>query len=290
VTQIPVRALALVLALLVPPAAPAIGAEPALRFEGRFIQGGLVIGFAEPGISATLDGRAVPVAADGTFVFGFGRDAPPAAELVLHHPDGREQRQHLAVEARRYDIQRIDGLPPRMVTPSKADLERIQAEQKLINKARARRVGEPLLLSGFIWPATGRISGVYGSQRILNGKPRNPHVGVDIAAPEGTLVVAPADGIVTLTHPDMYYTGRTVILHHGLGVSSFLIHMSAILVEEGQRVRQGDPIGRVGMTGRATGPHLHWGMNWADARLDPQLLLGPMPAAPQSSGRQQSGQ
>jgi murein DD-endopeptidase MepM/ murein hydrolase activator NlpD len=197
----------------------------------------------------------------------------------VRHGDGRSEERHLAIAPRQYAVQRIEGLPPAMVTPPPETLARIKAEQEKINQARATVIREALYAAGFTWPVTGPISGVYGSQRILNGQPRAPHMGVDIAAPGRTPVRAPADGVITLAESDLYYTGGTIILDHGLGLSSIFLHMSRIEAHVGERVRQGDEIGQVGATGRATGPHLHWGMNWQDAKLDPALLVPPMPAA-----------
>ena len=173
-------------------------------------------------------------------------------------------------------LQRIDGLPPKKVSPSKEDMKRIRKEYAMVRDARARDDAREDFLGGFVWPVKGRISGVYGSQRILNGQPRRPHFGVDVAAPVGTLVRAPAPGIVTLTHDDMFFSGGTLIIDHGHGLSSTFIHLNAILVKEGERVSQGDPIAEVGATGRVTGPHLDWRMNLQGARLDPQLLVEPM--------------
>lgn len=267
------RALAFLLALLA-------GLTPAIagtRLDGNFTQGGLVIGRTDPGAAVVLDGRAVRVDADGVFVIGFHRDAPAAAELTVTAPDGTVERRSLAVAPRRFDIQRIDGLPPRMVTPPPEVQERIRRENAAIAALREIDRPEPLFRSGFAWPATGRISGVYGSQRILNGEPKQPHYGVDIAAPVGTPITAPADGIVVLAEADLYYTGGTVILDHGHGLSSAFLHMDAVTVTVGDRLRQGDVLGALGATGRVTGPHLDWRMNWFDRRIDPQLLVPPMP-------------
>ncbi len=254
-------------------------AAGSLELAGPATQGGLLMGVTEPQAAVSLDGRAVEVAADGRFVLGFGRDAKPEALLVVRHPDGRREERVLAIAQRSYEIQHIEGLPQAMVAPPPEALQRIKAEQALVDAARARDIHEPMFKSGFIWPAMGPISGVYGSQRILNGEPRAPHFGVDIAAPVGSPVAAPADGVVTLAEPDLYLTGGTLIIDHGLSLSSTFLHLSAIEVKVGERVRQGAEVGRVGATGRATGPHLHWGMNWGDARLDPALLVPPMPEA-----------
>ncbi|HEY6334877.1 MAG TPA: M23 family metallopeptidase [Alphaproteobacteria bacterium] len=259
-------------------ASPAIAGT--LSIEGKVTQGGLVFGITEPQAEVTLDGKPVKVADDGHFVFGFDLDAKPESTLTVRHPDGQNEERVLAVEQRHYDIQRIIGLPPAMVTPPPEILKRITDDQVLLNKARASDIREPLFETGFVWPVQGVISGVYGSQRILNGEPRAPHMGVDIAGPVGTSLAAPADGIITLAESDLYLTGGTLIIDHGLGLSSIFLHLSAIEVKVGDRVRQGQEVARMGRTGRATGPHLHWGMNWQNVRLDPQLLVPPMPALP----------
>ena len=267
-----VLGLALLLLLL---AAPLRAGQ--LTLEGSLQQGGLVIGATTPGASVTLDGKAVRVSPDGRFLLGFGRDAPPEAEFQVSFPAGGNEVRLLTVAQRAYDIQRIDGLPPKMVTPPAEVLARIQRENAQIAEARAIDRPEALFERGFRWPAVGRISGVYGSQRVLNGEPRRPHYGIDIAAPEGTEVVAPSDGVVTLAETDLYYTGGTIILDHGHGLSSAFLHMKAVEVAPGERVKQGQRIGSVGATGRSTGPHLDWRINWFSERLDPALLVGPMP-------------
>lgn len=243
------------------------------------VQGGLVQGRTAPGAQVTLDGKAVAIAESGLFVLGFGRDAKPTASLVVRLPGGKIERRQLAIRQRAYKIQRIDGLPGRKVTPQKRDMKRISAERKQLGAARRVMSQQTGFAGGFMWPVKGRISGIYGSQRILNGKPRRPHLGVDIAAPKGTPIVAAADGRVVLAHQDMFFTGKTVLIDHGLGVGTTYIHMSAIEVKAGTFVRRGQLIGRIGKTGRATGPHLHWGLTWRGLRLDPSLLVGPMPKA-----------
>jgi murein DD-endopeptidase MepM/ murein hydrolase activator NlpD len=197
--------------------------------------------------------------------------------LQLRWADGRLEQRRLAIQQRRYQVQRIDGLPAKMVTPPAAVIERIMRENKWIKAARQIDSPEPLFLSGWQWPAIGRISGVYGSQRILNGKPRQPHYGIDIAAPKGTPVVAPADAVVRLAESDLYYTGGTLILDHGHGLSSAFLHLATVDVRVGESVRRGQKIGTVGSTGRSTGPHLDWRINWFDRRIDPAPLVPPMP-------------
>lgn len=265
------RILALLLASFL-----AQASEP-VTLHGPLQQGGMIIGQAPPGSTVELDGEALRVSPAGDFVFGFDRDHGRQALLRVLLPDRTTWQQTLAIAPRDYAIQRIDGLPPKQVTPDPEALKRIRQEGAMARAAR--RTDDPRLdfREAFIWPARGPISGVYGSQRILNGEPRRPHYGVDVAAPTGTPVVAPASGIVTLAHPDMYFSGGTLILDHGHGISSSFLHLIRITVETGQRVKQGEKIGEIGATGRVTGPHLDWRMNWFSERIDPQLLVGEMP-------------
>ena len=248
----------------------------AVELRGTTVQGGLLFGQAEPGSSVSLDGTAVAISAEGQFVIGFGRDETGQRELEVLSPGGEAFHKSIKVQASQYDIERVDGLPPKTVTPDPAATARIREEARMVATARQHRDNHAYYDSGFDWPAKGRISGVYGSQRVLNGKPRNPHFGLDIAAPEGTDVFAPADGLVTLTHPDKLLSGGTIILDHGQGLSSSFLHLSEILVEAGTFVKQGELIARIGATGRASGPHLDWRMNWLNRRVNPQLLLTPI--------------
>ncbi|HHH38821.1 MAG TPA: M23 family metallopeptidase [Sedimenticola sp.] len=268
-----------ILLLLLIPILFTLPARAAVTLEGPLVQGGLVTGRAEPGARVTLDGEPVRVSGEGVFLLAFGRDHPRQSRLRIVHPDGPVENRVLAVAPRVYRIQRIDGLPKRKVTPKQQDLERIRREVRLVKAARQRDDPRTDFLSGWMWPVTGPISGVYGSQRVLNGKPRRPHFGVDIAAPVGTPVRAPADGVVTLAHPDMFYSGATLIVDHGHHLSSSFLHLDEILVKEGERVRRGQVIARVGKSGRVTGAHLDWRMNWHKARIDPQLLVPPMEQA-----------
>ena len=235
----------------------------------------VIAGRAEPGAEVVFHGRAVRVSQPGQFLIGFGRDDTGPFELEVRHPTGAITRRSLPIEARQYNIQRIDGLPKKMVTPPPELLVRIREEGAKVREARAFDTAELDLFVPFAWPAQGPISGVYGSQRILNGEPRQPHFGVDIAASTGTPVRAPAGGDIRLAEPDLYYSGGTVILDHGHGLSSSFLHMSRIDVEVGQRVAQGEVIGAIGATGRVTGAHLDWRMNWFERRLDPALLVEP---------------
>lgn len=257
--------------------APLLGVAAPLEMQGAFKQGGVIIGHTTPGTQLKLNGQPLRVSPQaGAFVFGFNRDAPPQATLEIDWPDGQRELRRLQIEPRRYDVQRIDGLPPAQVTPPAETLERIRREAALVANARERDSDMPYFLSGFRWPLQGRISGVYGSQRVLNGEPRQPHYGIDIAAPVGTPVQAPADGVVTLAHPGMYFSGKTLIIDHGYGLSSSFLHLDEIHVTRGQQVKQGDIIATVGATGRVTGPHLDWRMNWFGERVDPSLLVPPM--------------
>jgi murein DD-endopeptidase MepM/ murein hydrolase activator NlpD len=250
-----------------------------LRLDGPIEQGGLVRGKAEPGAKVALDGQPVRIAPDGGFVIGFGRDAAPKAVLDLVYADGTRERRELAVAVRQYEVQRIDGLPAEQVTPDAAAEARIKREAVIIAKARA--VDSDLLAfeQPFAWPAVGPISGVFGSQRILNSEARAPHAGVDIAAPRGAAVAAAGAGTVTLAEPDLFFTGGTVIIDHGYGLATTYQHMDTVEVTVGRAVAAGERIGTVGATGRVTGPHLHWSLNWYAVRLDPALAVGPMPAA-----------
>ena len=245
----------------------------ALELHGEPVQGGLIFGVTQPGNQIFLDDTEVMVSGDGRFLIGFGRDETGEHLLRVKGGPGPDEFVTLTVALRQYNIEKVDGLPPRTVTPDPAAAKRIAEEAAMVSSARARRDSRTDYAPGFAWPAQGRISGVYGSQRILNGEPRRPHFGLDIAAPKGSPVYAPAAGIVTLNHPDMYFSGGTLILDHGQGLSSTFLHLSKILVEAGTTVQQGDLIAEIGSTGRASGPHLDWRMNWLNRRLDPQLLM-----------------
>ena len=276
-------ALALALLVAAPLSAAPQDADPFTgrplfyALKGEATQGGLLIGKAAPHSTVTLDGKPVLVTPDGAFVIGFGRDHGLTAELEVSVNRGPRERQILTVLPRVFKIQRIEGVAPKYVEPSPADMKRIEEERRLIREARARRTMNSDFAGGFIWPVTGPITSVYGSQRVFNGQPRAPHLGVDIAAPRGTPIHAAADGTVALAGPDLFFNGNVMILDHGLGLTTVYAHMSEFLVKPGQHVKQGQVIGKVGATGRATGPHVHWGANWAGVGVDPQLLAGPMP-------------
>jgi len=247
--------------------------------QGTSIQGGMLWGQTSASAEIRFGDRRVPVLPDGQFLLGLGRDMPASVELVVE--DEATCRQIVAVAARDYRVQRIEGVPQQTVTPSEEHLERIRAERDKVRAAKSRRLpntdGLLAVQQGFLWPVTGRISGVYGSQRIYNGTPGTPHYGVDVARPKGTPVLAPAAGEVTLAEPDLFYSGGTVILDHGYGFSSSFLHLSEVSVSVGDRLAPGDLLGAIGATGRATGPHLDWRMSWFNQRIDPQLLVPPMP-------------
>lgn len=249
-----------------------------VTLKGELIQGGLVVGKTAVNSQITLEGVKLQQTADGYFVFGFDRDAKASAELIITAENGEQWQQTLAVKAREYHIQRIEGIKQAIVSDNKTEAEwqRIRDEAALV--ANARKEFHPLdaFAHGFVWPVLGRISGVFGSQRVYNGKPGRPHYGVDIARPTGTPAKAPADGLITLAHDDMYYSGGTLIIDHGYGVSSTFLHLDKVLVNVGDMVKQGDVVAEIGAGGQSTGPHLDWRLNWYNEKLDPQLLVPAM--------------
>lgn len=246
-------------------------------------QGALVIGRAAPGTVVTAEGRALRLSPDGRFVFGIPRDARDAVVVEVQAPGAQPVQQRIRVLPRDFPVERIVGAPPATVRPSPEIAARIAREQAAVDAARTRDDARDDYAMRFTWPVAGRISGRFGNQRIYvlpdgTDVAGAPHSGMDIAAPAGTPVRAPAAGIVSFAAPDLYLTGGTVLLDHGHGVSSNFLHLSRIDVAVGQRVGQGEVIGAVGATGRATGPHLHWGMNWFGVRVDPLLVLdAPLP-------------
>ncbi len=264
--------------LLLTAAVTTAQARAPYSLSGELVQGGLVIGQTDPKAKVTLNGRKLRVSPSGKFVFGFHRDYKKKTVLDVRLPDGSQQKQTLKIATRTYKTQHIRGLKKGMVTPSKKALERIRQENRQIGIARANNSPQAWFESGFIWPVKGIVTGVYGSRRVLNGQPRRPHYGIDVAAPAGTPVVSMSDGKVTMAAKDLYFTGGTIIIDHGHGLSSTYSHMLAVDVKVGQLVKQGERIGTVGSTGRSTGPHLDWRVNWFRERLDPALLVPPMPA------------
>jgi murein DD-endopeptidase MepM/ murein hydrolase activator NlpD len=252
--------------------------EEAVELTGPMTQGGLIVGRGQPGLRATFEDKLLRVSPSGLFTFGFGRDHAAEAKLHLVYATGKKETRSLSVAPRKFETQNIEGLPEAMVTPPPDAMARIERDIKTVGAARARDTKEEWFADTFAWPVTGIISGLYGSQRILNGVPKQPHFGVDIAVPEGTPIKAPLNAIVSVAETDMYYTVGTVLLDHGQGISTSYLHMSRLDIKVGDKVEQGQVIGAVGKTGRATGPHLCWRLNWFQERLDAQLAAGPMPS------------
>tara|TARA_R110001606_G_scaffold11612_8_gene50278 strand:+ start:287 stop:1168 length:882 start_codon:yes stop_codon:yes gene_type:complete len=246
-------------------------------FSGEAIQGGVMIGDAPAGTrSLAFDGEPVPLDEDGKFIIAFNRDAGQAAQLVATLDNGETVRKFISVAPRKWKIEHVN-INRRARTASESFKRRRAPELARINAARSATNESDGWRQTFIWPVKGRISGMFGNQRIYNGDPGSYHSGVDIASPTGTYYVAPADGVVTLAASSPFtLEGNLLMIDHGMGLNSAFLHGSEILVEEGQEVKRGEPIGRIGSTGSATGPHLHWSMKWNAARIDPILLTGPM--------------
>ena len=243
------------------------------EFKGKFIQGHFILGKTDPGENVWVDDQKVRVTKDGFFVFGLGRDRKYDVTITLQKKDKKEKIIKKVIK-RKYKIQKIDGLPEKKVTPPKELYERIKKENKIIARARSVNSNLEFFKKKFINPLDKAIvTGVYGSQRVLNGKPRWPHYGVDFAAKEGTEIKAMLDGTATMVESDLFYTGGTLIFDHGHGISTLYMHMKNIYVEKGQKVKQGDIIGTVGSTGRSTGAHLDIRLNWFGIRLDPATVL-----------------
>ncbi|QOD90324.1 M23 family metallopeptidase [Lysobacter sp. CW239] len=252
------------------PVAPS--ADSRVVFPDSVSQGSLVIGKVPAGSQVRYAGRDLRVTSYGTVAFGIARDEAGPVRVEVARPDGQRETRAIAVMPRDWPIERVNGVPAKTVQPPPAIAERIAREQARVSAARARDDARTGFTETFSWPVRGRISGRFGNQRIYNGTPGSAHSGMDIAAANGTPVMAPASGLVTFVG-DLYLTGGTLLLDHGHGISSNFLHLSRMDVKVGDTVRQGDVIGAVGATGRATGPHLHWGMNWLDVRIDPLLVL-----------------
>ena len=267
-------------------ASPTISQAQALySLEGEWVEGGLLFGQAAPGASVQFKGEPVMVSSDGAFVLGLHRNEEEPVTLSITNADGQSETKTHSVVQREYRLQEITGIKRQIMEPSKEDQDRIWGEIQMTRKARGKRLTRKDFLSDFKWPLTGPVTGVYGSQRSYNGVAGTPHYGLDIAAPTGTPVLAPAPGIVTLVHENMFYSGGTLIVDHGHALSSTFIHLSKVLVNVGDEIATGDPIAEVGATGRVTGPHLDWRMNWKSARIDPQRLIPTkQPVPTQSTG------
>ena len=245
----------------------------AIDFKGKFIQGHFIVGKTEPKSKVWIDKRSIKVSKDGFFAFGIDRDRKYDI-VITKENDGKKVKIIKKVQKREYKIQKIDGLPEKKVTPPKEVYDRINRENKIISNARAINSNLTFFKNKFIFPLDNAIiTGVYGSQRILNGKPKWPHYGVDFAAKEGTQIRAMLDGTATMVEKDLFYTGGTLIFDHGHGISTLYMHMKEIYVEKNQKVKQGEIIGTVGSTGRSTGAHLDVRLNWFGTRLDPMTVL-----------------
>lgn len=244
-------------------------------FTGDFTQGGMVIAVADSKVvQATVDGVKIPVHPDGkTLVFGYGRDAKVDSVIDVEFTDGTKQQKRVKVKQRDYKVDKVNGVAKKYVSPPESVLARIRNDSAMVKKARSGLSYRQDYLAQAITPAKGRISGVYGSQRVFNGVPKRPHFGMDIAAATGTKVIAPWAGQVVLAEPDLYYSGGTLIIDHGMGITSTYIHLSKLHVKVGDQIKAGERIAEIGATGRVTGPHLDWRLNWFNRRLDPQLLL-----------------
>jgi len=244
----------------------------AIEFKGKFLQGHFIVGVTNPSARIIVDKKEVKVSKDGFFVFGIDRDRKFDLTITKIQ-NGKKEKIVKKVLKRKYNIQRIDGLEESKVTPPESVYKRIKEENNKIGKARAINSDLPFFKNQFIMPVKGIISGVYGSQRILNGKPKWPHYGIDIAAKKGTIIKSSGSGTVTMAEDDLYYTGGTIIMDHGHGISTIYSHLESIMVSVGDKINQGDIIGTVGSTGRSTGPHLDFRLNWFQTRLDPMSLL-----------------
>ena len=244
----------------------------AIEFQGKFIQGHFILGKTNPDAKILVGKKEVKVSKDGFFVFGIDRNRK--FDLTFTKIENNEKTKITKkVLKRKYNIQRIDGLAENKVTPPESVYKRIKKENNAIGEARAINSDLIYFKEKFIMPVEGIISGVYGSQRILNGKPRWPHYGIDIAAKQGTMIKASGTGVVTMAEDDLYYTGGTIIMDHGHGISTIYSHLENVLVSVGDKINQGDIIGTVGSTGRSTGPHLDFRVNWFQTRLDPMSVV-----------------
>ena len=244
----------------------------AIEFKGKFLQGHYIVGITNPSAKIIIDKKRVKVSKDGYFVFGIDRDRKLYL-VITKISDGKKERIVKKIYKRKYQIQRIDGLDEKKVTPPEEVYNRIKEENNRIGKARAKNSDLVFFKNQFIMPVKGIVTGVYGSQRILNGKPKWPHYGIDIAAEKGTKIKSSGSGVVTMAEDDLYYTGGTIIMDHGHGISTIYSHLEEVMVNVGDEIKQGNVIGTVGSTGRSTGPHLDFRVNWFQTRLDPMTIL-----------------
>lgn len=245
----------------------------ALVLVGEIKQGGLMVGKTSPDNTVTLNDKVIPVSASGDYTFGFSRDDTSKHKLVITSVNGDRVEKVLTPSKREYNIQRIEGIKKSIMQPDPKSVARAQQDSKQVKAARKISSDLTYFAQGFIAPIEGTITGVYGSQRVYNGVPKNPHFGLDYAGDIGDPVKAPASGTVLLWVPDMFYSGGTMIIDHGQGVSSTFLHLSDSYVKQGDKVKQGQVVAAVGKSGRATGPHLDWRINWFDVKIDPALVL-----------------
>ena len=243
-----------------------------IKIYGDLRQGGILYGKTKPENKIKFNDDFIKVSKEGLFVIGFERDADVENKLFLVLNNNKEQHINLKLGERSWLIQKIDGLPEKMVSPDEATLQRIIADNSKVRQAREIISPNLYYNKGFIKPVAGQVSSPFGAQRILNGEKKTPHSGIDIAANTGTPVKVVADGVVSLVD-DMYLTGNTVMVDHGLGLATIYVHLDGIITQLGKEVKQGDVIGTVGQTGRATGPHLHFGVSVGATRIDPESFL-----------------
>ncbi len=244
-----------------------------VELSGEIIQGGMVLGKTSADNIVKFDEVILPLSKQGDFVFGFGRDDEKEHVLTITFPNGETLQKKLVPTKREYKIQRIEGIAKKIMNPNPKSVARAKQDSAQVRSARAELSLQSACSTGFIPPANGVITGVYGSQRYYNGKPKSPHFGLDYAGNTGDAVLAPADGVVSMFVPDMFYSGGTMIIDHGHGISSSFLHLSKSYVKAGEHVTKGQKVAAIGASGRATGPHLDWRINWFQVRLDPALVL-----------------
>ena len=247
-----------------------------LTIEGAFIQGSLLFGKTNPSSKVFFNDKKIFVNDEGDFLLGISRGAKQKNLLILEISN-KIEKYDINIIPRKYKIQRIDGLPNNKVTPNQEELRRIKKESRLISKYKNIFLDNTLYKSGFVWPVQGTVTGKYGNQRILNGEPRRPHFGIDIAAPLGSKIIVPSDAVVSFTFEDTFFNGKMIILNHGLGLNSIYSHLNKIYVKKGDRVKLGDLLAEVGSTGRSTGPHLDWRINVFNIAVDPEILIQNQP-------------
>jgi murein DD-endopeptidase MepM/ murein hydrolase activator NlpD len=257
-----------------------------IQLSGEIKQGGLVVGKTAPQNTVTLNGNKLMLSSQGNYTFGFSRDDQKSYQLVITNKNGDRVEKTLIPEKRTYNIQRIEGIKKSIMQPNPEAIARAKQDRKQVKQARQVASSLEFFAQGFIAPMQGIVTGVYGSQRVYNGVPKNPHFGIDYAGDKGDPVKAPASGTVTLWVPDMFYSGGTMIIDHGQGVSSTFLHLSDAYVKKGDKVKQGQVVAAVGASGRATGPHLDWRINWFGVRIDPALVLTLKPLSKSTSTSQ----